>query len=236
MTTLKTESPFIALSGVSKSYRTGNESLPIFTNLDMTIQGGDFVAVMGPSGSGKSTLLNLLAGIDHADTGNIQIAGQRLDHMGETARAAWRAHHLGIVFQFYNLLPMLTAAENVELPLLLKPIPASVRRERVAKVLDLVGLGGRGKQNPTRMSGGQQQRVSIARAVVADPSLLLCDEPTGDLDRKSADDVLAMLGYLNRELGKTIVMVTHDPEAANAANRTLHLDKGVFVENEQVAA
>ncbi|WP_299747874.1 ABC transporter ATP-binding protein [uncultured Tateyamaria sp.] len=236
MTRLKTESPFIALSGVSKSYRTGNESLPIFTNLDMTIQGGDFVAVMGPSGSGKSTLLNLLAGIDHADTGDIQIAGQRLDHMGETARAAWRAHHLGIVFQFYNLLPMLTAAENVELPLLLKPIPASVRRERVAKVLDLVGLGGRGKQNPTRMSGGQQQRVSIARAIVADASLLLCDEPTGDLDRKSADDVLAMLGYLNRELGKTIVMVTHDPEAANAANRTLHLDKGVFVENEQVAA
>ncbi|WP_299605356.1 ABC transporter ATP-binding protein [uncultured Tateyamaria sp.] len=236
MTTLKTESPFIALSGVSKTYRTGNESLPIFTNLDMTIQGGDFVAVMGPSGSGKSTLLNLLAGIDHADTGDIQIAGQRLDHMGEAARAAWRAHHLGIVFQFYNLLPMLTAAENVELPLLLKPIPASVRRERVAKVLDLVGLGGRGKQNPTRMSGGQQQRVSIARAIVADPSLLLCDEPTGDLDRKSADDVLAMLGYLNRELGKTIVMVTHDPEAANAANRTLHLDKGVFVENEQVAA
>ncbi|WP_299206098.1 ABC transporter ATP-binding protein [uncultured Tateyamaria sp.] len=236
MTTLKTESPFIALSGVSKTYRTGNESLPIFTNLDMTIQGGDFVAVMGPSGSGKSTLLNLLAGIDHADTGDIQIAGQRLDHMGEAARAAWRAHHLGIVFQFYNLLPMLTAAENVELPLLLKPIPASLRRERVAKVLDLVGLGGRGKQNPARMSGGQQQRVSIARAIVADPSLLLCDEPTGDLDRKSADDVLAMLGYLNRELGKTIVMVTHDPEAANAANRTLHLDKGVFVENEQVAA
>ncbi|WP_299706471.1 ABC transporter ATP-binding protein [uncultured Tateyamaria sp.] len=236
MTRLKTESPFIALSGVSKTYRTGNESLPIFTNLDMTIQGGDFVAVMGPSGSGKSTLLNLLAGIDHADTGDIQIAGQRLDHMGEAARAAWRAHHLGIVFQFYNLLPMLTAAENVELPLLLKPIPASLRRERVAKVLDLVGLGGRGKQNPTRMSGGQQQRVSIARAIVADPSLLLCDEPTGDLDRKSADDVLAMLCYLNRELGKTIVMVTHDPEAANAANRTLHLDKGVFVEKEQVAA
>lgn len=236
MTTSKAESPFIALSRVTKTYRTGNESLPIFTNLDMTIQGGDFVAVMGPSGSGKSTLLNLLAGIDQADSGDIQIAGQRLDHMGETARAAWRAHHLGIVFQFYNLLPMLAAAENVELPLLLKPIPASVRRERVAKVLDLVGLGGRGKQSPTRMSGGQQQRVSIARAIVANPSLLLCDEPTGDLDRKSADEVLAMLGYLNRELGKTIVMVTHDPEAANAANRTLHLDKGVFVESARVAA
>ncbi|WP_299919520.1 ABC transporter ATP-binding protein [uncultured Roseobacter sp.] len=236
MTISETETPFIALSGVSKSYQTGATSVPIFDNLDLSIQKGEFVAVMGPSGSGKSTLLNLLAGLDGPDSGDIRIADQRLDHMGEAARSAWRAHHLGIVFQFYNLLPMLTAEENIELPLLLKPIPAPVRRERVAKILDLVGLGGRGRQNPARMSGGQQQRVGIARAIVSDPALLLCDEPTGDLDRKSADEVLTMLGYLNRELGKTIVMVTHDPEAAEAAGRTLHLDKGVFVERLRVMA
>jgi putative ABC transport system ATP-binding protein len=236
MTISETENPFIALSGVSKTYRTGGTRVEIFDNLDLSIKKGEFVAVMGPSGSGKSTLLNLLAGLDAPDSGNIRIAGQRLDHMSETARSAWRAHHLGIVFQFYNLLPMLTAEENIELPLLLKPIPAPVRRERVAKILDLVGLGGRGRQNPARMSGGQQQRVGIARAIVSDPALLLCDEPTGDLDRKSADEVLTMLGYLNRELGKTIVMVTHDPEAAEAADRTLHLDKGVFVERVQVMA
>lgn len=236
MTISENDIPFIALRGVNKTYRTGSESFPIFTDLDLSIGEGKFVAVMGPSGSGKSTLLNLLAGIDQADCGDIQIGGQRLDHMGEAARSAWRAQHMGIVFQFYNLLPMLTAEENVELPLLLKPISGRVRRERVAKVLDIVGLSGRGRQSPTKMSGGQQQRVGIARAIVADPTLLLCDEPTGDLDRKSADQVLAMLGFLNRELGKTIVMVTHDPEAAEHAERTLYLDKGVFGAGEQVIA
>lgn len=232
----ETNKSFITLHGIGKTFQTSGTSVPIFENLDLTIQKGEFVAVMGPSGSGKSTLLNLLAGLDGPDTGEIWIAGQRLDHMGEAARSAWRAHHLGIVFQFYNLLPMLTAEENVELPLLLKPIPASMRRERVEKILDLVGLAGRGRQNPARMSGGQQQRVGIARAIVSDPTLLLCDEPTGDLDRASADEVLTMLGYLNRELGKTIVMVTHDPEAAEVAGRTLHLDKGVFIERERVMA
>lgn len=236
MTKSETHNPFIALNGVSKTYRTGNKSLPIFTDLELSIGKGEFIAVMGPSGSGKSTLLNLLAGIDQADSGSIQIGGQRLDHMGEAARSAWRAKHMGIVFQFYNLLPMLTAEENVELPLLLKPISGRVRRERVTKVLDIVGLSGRGRQRPTKMSGGQQQRVGVARAIVADPTLLLCDEPTGDLDRKSADQVLAMLGILSRELDKTIVMVTHDPEAAAHAGRTLHLDKGVFVEGEKVMA
>ncbi|KMW56560.1 Methionine ABC transporter ATP-binding protein [Candidatus Rhodobacter oscarellae] len=236
MTISEKDIPFIALNGVSKTYRSGSERLPIFAGLDLSIGKGEFIAVMGPSGSGKSTLLNLLAGIDQADSGSIQIGGQRLDQMGEAARSAWRAQHMGIVFQFYNLLPMLTAAENVELPLLLKSISGRVRRERVSKVLDIVGLNGRGRQSPTKMSGGQQQRVGIARAIVADPTLLLCDEPTGDLDRKSADQVLAMLGFLNRELGKTIIMVTHDPEAAAQAGRTLHLDKGVFVEDEQVMA
>lgn len=236
MTISNTDSPFISLTGVAKSYRTGTDSLPIFSDLDLSIPRGEFLAIMGPSGSGKSTLLNLLAGIDQPDSGTIRIGSQRLDQMGEAGLSAWRAHHMGIVFQFYNLLPMLSAAENVELPLLLKPLSARERRDRVAKVLDLVGLGGRGRQNPSRMSGGEQQRVGIARAIVADPALLLCDEPTGDLDRQSADDVLAILSFLSSELGKTIVMVTHDPEAAAKATRTLHLDKGVFVENMQVAA
>lgn len=236
MTGHNASEPFIALRKITKGYRTGKERLTIFDKMDLTIERGEFVAVMGPSGSGKSTLLNLLAGIDRPDEGQIHINGQRLDHMGEAARSGWRAHQLGIVFQFYNLLPMLNAAENVELPLLLKPLSARARRERVEKVLDLVGLGGRGRQNPASMSGGQQQRVGIARAIVSDPALLLCDEPTGDLDRKSADEVLAMLGFLNRELGKTIIMVTHDGEAAAKAGRTLHLDKGVFIEQMELAS
>lgn len=230
-----TGQPFIALRGVRKGYRIGRDIIPIFDNLDLDITRGDFVAIMGPSGSGKSTLLNMLAGVESPDEGQINIGSARLDLMGEGARSAWRAHHMGIVFQFYNLLPMLSAAENVELPLLLKPITAKERRIRVSKVLDLVGLAGREKQYPSLMSGGQQQRVGIARAIAADAELLLCDEPTGDLDRKSADEVLAMLRFLNRELGKTIVMVTHDPQAALHARRTLHLDKGLFVEEERAA-
>jgi putative ABC transport system ATP-binding protein len=227
--------PFITLTGIAKSYRIGGETVPIFTGLDLVIPKGEFVAIMGPSGSGKSTLLNMLAGLEPPDSGTLQIAQARLDQMGETARSAWRAHHMGIVFQFYNLLPVLTAAENVELPLLLKPLTARDRRARVEKVLELVGLSGRGRQYPALMSGGQQQRVGIARAIVSDPALLLCDEPTGDLDRASADAVLAMLEFLNCELGKTIVMVTHDPLAASHASRTLHLDKGQFVEERRAA-
>ena len=227
--------PYIALIGIRKAYRIGGEMIPIFAGLDLAIPRGDFVAIMGPSGSGKSTLLNMLAGIDRPDAGTLSIGTSRLDQMGEAARSAWRAHNMGIVFQFYNLLPMLTAAENVELPLLLKPLSRKERRIRVEKVLDLVGLSGREKQYPAMMSGGQQQRVGIARAIVSDPGLLLCDEPTGDLDRKSTDEVLDMLRFLNRELEKTIVMVTHDPQAALYARRTLHLDKGDFVEEKRAA-
>ncbi|PLP59165.1 ABC transporter ATP-binding protein [Mesorhizobium loti] len=230
-----TQEPFITLAGVRKGYRTGSDAIPIFTALDLAIPRGDFVAIMGPSGSGKSTLLNMLAGIDVPDAGSLKVGNYRLDQMGETARSSWRAHNMGIVFQFYNLLPMLNAAENVELPLLLKPLSAGERRSRVAKVLDLVGLSGREKQYPSMMSGGQQQRVGIARAIVSDPKLLLCDEPTGDLDRKSADEVLEILALLNRTLEKTIVMVTHDPQAARSAKRTLHLDKGLFVEEKRAA-
>ncbi|ANM11110.1 MULTISPECIES: ABC transporter ATP-binding protein [unclassified Rhizobium] len=227
-----TQEPYIALAGVRKAFRIGAETIPIFSGLDLVIPRGDFVAVMGPSGSGKSTLLNMLGGIDSADAGEIRIGRSRLEQMGEGARAAWRAHSLGIVFQFYNLLPMLNAADNIELPLLLKPLTRRERRARVDTVMDLVGLSGRQRQFPSSMSGGQQQRVGIARAIVADPDLILCDEPTGDLDRKSANDILEMLDLLNRELQKTIIMVTHDPEAAAFARRTLHLNKGEFTEGE----
>ena len=231
-----TGSPYIRLKGVRKSYRIGGEQLTIFSDLNLEIAKGEFVAIMGPSGSGKSTLLNMLAGIDTVDRGELQIGNHRLDQMGEGARSAWRAAHMGIVFQFYNLLPMLNAAENVELPLMLKPISQKERRERVDKVLSLVGLQGRQRQFPSLMSGGQQQRVGIARAIVADPALLLCDEPTGDLDRKAADEILDILRYLNREMGKTIVMVTHDLRASRYAQKVLLLDKGVFVEEAQAVS
>ncbi|MVA82461.1 ATP-binding cassette domain-containing protein [Agrobacterium vitis] len=224
---------YISLSDVKKGYKISGEIIPIFSNLNLDIPGEDFVAIMGPSGSGKSTLLNMLAGIERPDFGSLRIGTSRLDQMGEAARASWRANGMGIVFQFYNLLPMLNVAENIELPLLLKPLSAKDRRSRVQKVLELLGLGDRAKQYPTLMSGGQQQRVGIARAIVADPALLLCDEPTGDLDRKSADEVLEILRFLNREFGKTIVMVTHDPQAALYAKRTLHLDKGSFMEEQR---
>ncbi|MBY5313437.1 ATP-binding cassette domain-containing protein [Rhizobium leguminosarum] len=230
-----TQEPYIALRGVRKAFRIGAETIPIFSGLDLSIARGDFVAVMGPSGSGKSTLLNMLGGIDSPDGGEIRIGRSHLEQMGEGARAAWRAHIMGIVFQFYNLLPMLNAGENIELPLLLKPLKRKERRARVETVMDLVGLSGRQRQFPSSMSGGQQQRVGIARAIVGDPDLLLCDEPTGDLDRKSATDILEMLGFLNQELRKTIIMVTHDPEAASFARRTLHLNKGEFVEQERLA-
>ncbi|MBY3248065.1 ABC transporter ATP-binding protein [Rhizobium laguerreae] len=230
-----TQEPYIALRGVRKAFRIGSETIPIFSGLDLCIARGDFVAVMGPSGSGKSTLLNMLGGIDSPDGGEIRIGRSHLEQMGEGAKATWRAHSMGIVFQFYNLLPMLNAGENIELPLLLKPLKRKERRARVETVMDLVGLSGRQRQFPSSMSGGQQQRVGIARAIVGDPDLLLCDEPTGDLDRKSANDILEMLGFLNQELRKTIIMVTHDPKAASFARRTLHLNKGEFVEQERSA-
>ena len=225
----------VALLHVSKGFVKGKETIGIFESLDLTIPTKDFVAVMGPSGSGKSTLLNLLGGIDRPDSGEIHIAGTRIDKLSEGDLARWRAANIGFVFQFYNLMPMLTAAQNVELPLLLTNLHSAERREHVDTALKIVNLADRAKHYPREMSGGQQQRVAIARAIVSDPKLLLCDEPTGDLDRHSADEILAMLSILNRELGKTVVMVTHDPAAARYARRTLHLDKGHFVEKELAA-
>lgn len=229
------EHPMVRLKGVSKRFTKGKETISIFDHLDFAIPKGDFVAVMGPSGSGKTTLLNLLGGIDHVEGGEVTIADQRIDGMSEGQLAAWRASNIGFIFQFYNLMPMLTAAQNVELPLLLTRLGGKERATRVSTALSVVGLADRAKHRPREMSGGQQQRVAIARAIVSDPNLLLCDEPTGDLDRTSADEILSILQLLNKELGKTIVMVTHDPAAAQYAQRTLHLDKGRFVERELAA-
>jgi putative ABC transport system ATP-binding protein len=225
----------VRLAGVGKSFSKGKETLAIFDQLELSIARGDFVAVMGPSGSGKTTLLNLLGGIDRPDCGEIRIAGERIDQRGEGDLARWRAANIGFVFQFYNLMPMLTAAQNVELPLLLTKLGKSQRRQHVETALAIVRLADRAKHYPRELSGGQQQRVAIARAIVSDPKLLLCDEPTGDLDRATADEILATLQALNRDLGKTIVMVTHDPAAARYARRTLHLDKGRFIEKELAA-
>jgi putative ABC transport system ATP-binding protein len=224
----------VRLTGVSKRFIKGKETISIFDHLDLAIPRGDFVAVMGPSGSGKTTLLNLF-GIDRADQGEIDVGGVRIDLMSEGELARWRASHIGFIFQFYNLMPMLTAAQNVELPLLLTRLGRKERRERVETALSVVGLTDRVKHYPKEMSGGQQQRVAIARAIVSDPALLLCDEPTGDLDRATADEILTILQLLNRDLGKTIVMVTHDPAAAQYAKRSLHLDKGHFIEKELAA-
>jgi putative ABC transport system ATP-binding protein len=225
----------VRLAGVAKRFTKGKETISIFDHLDLAIPRGDFIAVMGPSGSGKTTLLNLLGGIDRVDAGEIAVADQRIDGLSEGELAAWRAASIGFIFQFYNLMPMLTAAQNVELPLLLTRLRRKERAERVHTALSVVGLADRIKHRPREMSGGQQQRVAIARAIVSDPNLLLCDEPTGDLDRQSADEILSILQLLNGELGKTIVMVTHDPAAASYAKRVLHLDKGRFVERELAA-
>jgi putative ABC transport system ATP-binding protein len=224
-----------SLAKVSKRFTKGRETITIFDQLDLSIPHGDFVGVMGPSGSGKTTLLNLLGGIDRIDAGTITVAGQRIDGLSEGELARWRAAHIGFIFQFYNLMPMLTAAQNVELPLLLTRLKGKERAARVETALSVVNLADRLKHYPREMSGGQQQRVAIARAIVSDPSLLLCDEPTGDLDRGSADEILSILQLLNKDLGKTIVMVTHDPAAARFARRTLHLDKGSFIEQELAA-
>jgi putative ABC transport system ATP-binding protein len=223
------DTPLVRLINLRKGFSKGNEPISIFDGLNLAIPTGDFAAVMGPSGSGKTTLLNLLGGIDRPDAGEIEIAGRRIDRLSEGDLARWRAANVGFVFQFYNLMPMLSAAQNVELPLLLTNLRAKARRERVATALKVVNLADRANHYPREMSGGQQQRVAIARAIVSDPKLLLCDEPTGDLDRTSADEILSMLQLLNSDLGKTIVMVTHDPHAAVRAKRTLHLEKGVLV-------
>jgi putative ABC transport system ATP-binding protein len=227
--------PLVRLVAVSKAFVKGKEKISIFDRLDLSIPPGDFVAVMGPSGSGKTTLLNLLGGIDRPDAGEIHVAGQRIDRLTEGDLARWRAANVGFIFQFYNLMPMLTAAQNVELPLLLTRLGRSQRRQHVETALKIVDLADRMKHQPREMSGGQQQRVAIARAIVSDPKLLLCDEPTGDLDRGTADEILSTLRILNRDLGKTIVMVTHDPAAARYAGRTLHLDKGRFIEQDLAA-
>jgi putative ABC transport system ATP-binding protein len=232
---LTPDTPMVRLVHVSKRFTKGRETISIFDQLDLSIPRNDFVAVMGPSGSGKTTLLNLLGGIDSADAGEVNVADRRIDGLSEGTLARWRAANIGFIFQFYNLMPMLTAAQNVELPLLLTGLRNKERAARVETALSVVNLADRLKHYPREMSGGQQQRVAIARAIVSDPNLLLCDEPTGDLDRASADEILSILQLLNKDLGKTIVMVTHDPAAARYAQRTLHLDKGAFIERELAA-
>jgi putative ABC transport system ATP-binding protein len=212
--------------GIGKNFKRGAETIHVLDKLDLDIPQGEFLALMGPSGSGKSTLLNLIGGLDKPDRGTMEVGGERVDQLGSRRMANWRARHIGFVFQFYNLLPVLTAARNVELPLLLTPLRKGERQQQVATALKIVGLEHRSKHYPRQLSGGEQQRVGIARAIATDPTVLLCDEPTGDLDRKAGDGVLDLLEALSRDHGKTIVMVTHDPHAAARASRTLYLDKG----------
>jgi putative ABC transport system ATP-binding protein len=219
----------VKIRDLHKIFRRGNERIDVLQGVTLDIPPGDFLALMGPSGSGKTTLLNLMGGLDTPTEGSVEVGGDRIDKMSGGKLSAWRARHIGFVFQMYNLLPVLTAAKNVELPLLLTKLSSADRKRRVQTALGVVGLGERSKHFPRQLSGGQEQRVGIARAIVTDPTLLLCDEPTGDLDRKSGDEVLDLLQALNRDQGKTIVMVTHDPHAAARAKRTLHLEKGILV-------
>ena len=219
-------STLVTLRNITKTYQRGPEKVQVLHGIDLDIERGDFVALMGPSGSGKTTLLNLIGGLDTPSGGEIAIEGQRIDQLGAGQLSTWRSRHVGFVFQFYNLMPMLTAQKNVELPLLLTNLSAGERKRRAQIALTLVGLAERRDHRPNELSGGQQQRVAIARAIVSDPMFLICDEPTGDLDRQSAEEVLGLLQLLNREHGKTIIMVTHDPKAAGYATHTIHLDKG----------
>ncbi len=221
----------VEIRNVTKNYTRGKQKVEVLHGLSIDIPKGDFVALMGPSGSGKTTLLNLIGGLDQPSGGEIFVAGTRIDQLSSGDLARWRAGNVGFVFQFYNLLPVLTAERNVELPLLLTKMSGAERSKRANVALEIVGLKDRARHKPRELSGGQEQRVAIARALVSDPTLLVCDEPTGDLDRKTADEILTLLQRLNREHGKTIVMVTHDPKAAEFANRTLHLDKGTLLES-----
>jgi putative ABC transport system ATP-binding protein len=219
-------SSLVQIKDVTKTFHRGSEDVHVLSGLNLTVAKGEFLALMGPSGSGKSTLLNLIGGLDRPTKGSVSIGDDRVDQLSERALAAWRARHVGFVFQFYNLMPVLTAQRNVELPLLLTHLNKSQRREHAETALKVVGLSHRLKHYPRTLSGGEQQRVGIARAIVTDPTILLCDEPTGDLDRKSGDEILTLLQTLNQEQGKTIIMVTHDPHASARASRTVHLDKG----------
>ena len=226
----------LQIKSISKRYKTGDFVQQALDKVSLNLRDSEFVAILGPSGSGKTTLLNLIGGLDSPTAGEIAVAGQRIDAMSGGQLAQWRSDHVGFVFQFYNLMPTLTAQKNGELPLLLTKLSAAQRKRNAEVALELVGLKDRGKHRPAELSGGQQQRVAIARAIVSDPTLLICDEPTGDLDRASAEDILGLLQTLNREHGKTIVMVTHDPKAAEYATHTLHLDKGNLVEQAAQAA
>jgi len=223
--------PIVRVRGVHKYFRRGNEQIDVLMNLSLDVPEGEFLALMGPSGSGKTTLLNLIAGLDQPSEGEVWVGNQVISDMSESQLAKWRTRHVGFVFQFYHLLPVLTAFENVELPLLLLPLGAAERKKQVTTALDLVGLSDRARHRPGQLSGGQQQRVGIARAIVTDPTLLVADEPTGDLDAKSAEEIMALLAELQKGLGKTLLMVTHDPRAARWAQRTLHLEKGRLVED-----
>ena len=222
--------PLVVIRGLTKHYIRGDQVIPVLVDINLDVREGDFVALMGPSGSGKSTLLNLIAGIDKPSAGTIQVAGVDIAQLSEGDLAAWRSEHVGFIFQFYNLMPVLTAFQNVELPLQLTSLTRRERREHIEHTLALVGLTDRMEHYPNELSGGQQQRVAIARALIADPTLIVADEPTGDLDRTTAEEILGLLDGLNRELGKTIIMVTHDPKAAGKARRIIHLEKGVLVD------
>ncbi|HXL97768.1 MAG TPA: ABC transporter ATP-binding protein [Steroidobacteraceae bacterium] len=226
-------SALVEVQNLSKIYQRGKQKIEVLHHVQLAIEQGDFMALMGPSGSGKTTLLNLIGGLDSPTDGSITIGGKRIDRLSEGALAKWRASNVGFVFQFYNLLPMLSARKNVELPLLLTHLSAAQRKRNAAVALELVALADRAAHKPSELSGGQQQRVAIARAIVSDPTLLVCDEPTGDLDRQSGAEVLTLLQQLNRDHGKTIIMVTHDPKAAEFAKHTLHLDKGSLVEQSE---
>ncbi|MGH8280375.1 MAG: ABC transporter ATP-binding protein [Gammaproteobacteria bacterium] len=223
----------VSLKGVTKLYKRGSETVEVLKRLDLEVPRGDFLALMGPSGSGKTTLMNLLGGLDRPTSGEVIVDGQDIGKLGDGALSAWRARHVGFVFQLYHLLPVLTAEQNVALPLMLTHLGAGERKKRARAALTLVGLEERAKHKPSELSGGQEQRVGIARAIVTDQTLLLCDEPTGDLDRKAGDEILELLQLLNTEHGKTIIMVTHDPKAAEYAHHTLHLDKGTLVEEPE---
>ena len=219
----------VSLRNVVKRYTRGKQNVEVLHSLNLDVPAGEFLALMGPSGSGKTTLLNLIGGLDQPTEGEVTVAGERVDKLSRGGLARWRARHVGFVFQFYNLMPMLTAERNIELPLLLTSLTSAERRLRVQAALEIVGLTDRAKHKPAELSGGQQQRVAIARALVSDPTLLVCDEPTGDLDRTTAEEILGLLQALNRSQGKTIIMVTHDPKAADHATRLLNMDKGQLV-------